>query len=327
MEDILVHDWDVPYSFSIRYKHLLVNRQGQQETDEDIDHILGVGAGKEAGSDEEIGHIEDIDNDDMNDAEDYNEETGHDTLTGQYFHASSYTSTPQYPPPYSIPTLPPQMQNNKRDNNSRVSSELPSRPQAPFPGRGVQHGYGPTYPYGPSVDPWRRPTPCGGGHDGLGGYGGYGMYGGYGAHVLPPECDGRQSSQLPRYYGYPTHHMIPPSPSRPDTNSLRRQRSQGSTSSDNNARSEIAQSPFPMSQPGFHPYGYAQDFHNNDDDRAELKQETTEIEMRGEVLTNSIGDDNSAAALEAELRATELELKVARLQAKRAALSAQTKKK
>ena len=44
-------------------------------------------------------------------------------------------------------------------------------------------------------------------------------------------------------------------------------------------------------------------------------------------LADRIGENYSAAALEAELRATELELKVAQLQAKRAALNKQTKPK
>jgi hypothetical protein len=42
---------------------------------------------------------------------------------------------------------------------------------------------------------------------------------------------------------------------------------------------------------------------------------------------DGIGENHSAAALDAELRATQLELKVARLQAKRAALSKQMKPK
>ena len=52
LEDMLVKDWAVEYSFSIRYKHLLKSGQGQQETDKDIDHILGVGSGGEEDEDE-----------------------------------------------------------------------------------------------------------------------------------------------------------------------------------------------------------------------------------------------------------------------------------
>ncbi|KAJ8114591.1 hypothetical protein OPT61_g3566 [Boeremia exigua] len=336
LEDMLVKDWDVPFSFSIRYKHLLVNRQGQQETDEDIDHILGVGTAEGEESDEgdvvEDGNTrEEDDNIDGEDGSD--EEMDQDGLSGRHIHASGHTSAPQYPQAYSMSGLPPQKQKAQQERNPRGASELPSRPQPPLHGTESQYGYDYPHPYGPSMDFWGRSTPFGGGPDGFSGYsgyGGYGMYGGgYGSHV-PPDRSGRQPSQPPRYYGMSPYAY--PARAQPDTNRIGRAPSQRPASDDTkHSRSDLEQPPFPVSPPGFQPHGYAQHYpggqhgFNPESVDREIHGEAREASVDdGEVLTDHMGDDSNAAALEAELRATELELKVARLQARRAAMNRQS---
>ena len=110
LEDMLVKDWDVAYSFSIRYKHLLVNRQGRDETDEDIDHILGASSSEEDGSEEgedvNGGNLDDDDDENLEDKSDSDEEMGQGGLTGHYLHASEYTSASQHPPPYPMSSSP-----------------------------------------------------------------------------------------------------------------------------------------------------------------------------------------------------------------------------
>jgi hypothetical protein len=65
--EMLIKDWDVAYSFGIRYKHLMINPQGQQETDKDIDHILGVQSDEDDHEDDdaEDSHGANNDRDDM----------------------------------------------------------------------------------------------------------------------------------------------------------------------------------------------------------------------------------------------------------------------
>ena len=40
IEDMLGKGWEVEYSFGIQYKHLLVNRKDDVESDEDTEHIF-----------------------------------------------------------------------------------------------------------------------------------------------------------------------------------------------------------------------------------------------------------------------------------------------
>lgn len=313
---MLVKDWNVAYSFGIRYKHLLVNRQSKEETDEDIDHILGVGSSEEDGSEEEEGNVksgnfDDDDDEDLEDEGDSDEGMGQGGLTGQYLSASGYTNAPQYSPPYPMPSPLSRKGKSKKEKNSGRTFELSPRPQPPYRKKQGQEGYGQSYPYGPPVNIWGRPLPYGGGRDvyaGLGRYNVYGGYGSYGGYGPPPDNDGRYPSQPLCFNGMGQY---PP----------RTYRGQ-------------EQSPFQTGRPGFQPQGYPQSFQVA---QAEFKQESPELEMRSDgrdgsvkeidVSMNELGEDSNDAALEAELRATELELKVARLQAKRAALSKQSRVK
>lgn len=339
LEDMLVKDWDVAYSFGIRYKHLLMNPQGQQETDEDIDHILGVDSGEEGSGDEEDnvkgGNINDQDDEDVDDEDDSEDDMDQGGLTGQYLQASGYTNAPQYPPPHHMPGPPPKQQKDKIEKGNKHVPELPMRPQPPPRNNKSQQGFGQTYPYGPPLDPWGRPLSYDSGPDCYGGYGGYGIYGGYIGYGPPPSGDGRYPSQPPGYNGmgqYPRHAMTP-APSQPDSDRIDRKRAQDSPfSSNRRTRGGNEPSPFQMGRP--QPYGYPPSFHAA---QTEVKQEPPEFEIHDDgrempveesaAPTTELGEDSNAAALEAELRATELELKVARLQAKRAALSQQSKAK
>ncbi|KZM27267.1 hypothetical protein ST47_g1579 [Ascochyta rabiei] len=335
IEDLLVKDWDVAYSFEIRYKHLLVNRQGQQETDEDIDHILAVDSGQEDVSnnenDIESDHSNDDNDDDVEDVDESDDEKGRGGLTSRYLHASGYTNGPQNSHPYFAPGPLPKHQKTKQDKSPGRMPELPSRPQPPSVNKGNQQGYGQPYPYGPPVNQWGQPMP----YAGYGGYGGYGMYGGYGDYGPPQEHNARHPSQppgFPEMNQYPPFgHAITPAPGQPGNDRADGRRVEASPfSGHRRTQGGIEQSSFNMSRPGFMPYRYPQNIQGSE---PEVKQESTEFERREmstdeiEDPTDDVGEDDNAAAVEAELRATELELKVARLQARRAAMNQQSKAK
>lgn len=333
LEDMLVKDWDVAYSFGIRYKHLMINPQGMQETDEDIDHILGVQSGEEGSGDEDVDNGGSNDQDEENvDEDDSEDDMGHGSLTGQYLQASGYTNAPQYPHPHHTPGPPPKQQKSRSEKGNKHGIDLPMRPQPPSRLNESQQSYNHPYPYGPPLDPWGRPMPYGGA-EGYG-YGGYGMHARYGGYAPPLDRNGRYPSQPPPGYNdmpYPPRHAMTPAPSQPDTERTERKRTHDSPFGVGNKRMRggYEQSPFYMGRP--HGPGY---FHGP---QADVKQESPEFEIRGErrdmsveegaAPTTELGEDSSASALEAELRATELELKVARLQAKRAALGQQSKAK
>ncbi|KAF3042671.1 hypothetical protein E8E12_006515 [Didymella heteroderae] len=336
LEDMLVKDWDVDYSFGIRYKHLMTNPQGQQETDEDIDHILGVQSGEEGSGEEDDdvkgGNINDQDDDNVDDEDDSEDDMGQGGLTGQYLQASGYTNAPQSPYLHYTPGPPPKQQKAKLNKGNKRSFELPLHPQPPSRLDRSQQGYGQPHAYGPPLDPWGRPMVYGGRPEGYG-YSGYGVHGGYGGYGPRPDSDGRCGPQLPPRYngmGDPPRRLMTPAPSQPDTDRTNRKHAQDSPfGSNKRMRGSYEQSPFHVGRPQSH--GYPSNFAIA---QVEFKQESPDFEIRGDgremsveegaAPTTELGENNDAAALEAELRATELELKVARLQAKRAALSQQS---
>ncbi|KAG9197317.1 hypothetical protein G6514_001877 [Epicoccum nigrum] len=280
LEDMFVKDWDVAYSFSIRYKHLLVNGQGQQETDKDIDHILGVVSGE----DEAEAHEEDeksVDYDKQN-FEDVEEED---------------------------------------ENDDEVHHGAPTADKQ----REMQ-AYSQIYPYGPPLGPWGQPLP----YTSFGGYGGCGMHGEYGAHGSL--ANNSMDSHLP--FGYTDRQKVNDAADQRSHDTMK-----GNSSLPGGGNKRIHSNSL---QRGLATSRHDHPIHDNAPHRdpqdamvdAEAKHEssspsvppsTSENEVQD--LTDRIGGNYSATALEAELRATELELKVARLQAKRAALSKQTKSK
>ncbi|KAI8931562.1 hypothetical protein NX059_011217 [Plenodomus lindquistii] len=217
IEDMLVKDWAVDYAFEIRYKHLLVHRKDQQETDEDIDHILQVADDEdEEGSD---GGVDDNDDDDMSEQDDAAErhhdeeeeeefERGYGGISNKYQQSSGYTKGDRHTPVAtprqqakeekiskstrikSEPTSPPPMDRSHRERNSYMHG-------TPMPGYG-----------GPQMNPWGNPMPLPyGGYSGFHGYPGFPGYGG----PQFPSRGGRQGSQHPNPYGMypPPHHMTP----------------------------------------------------------------------------------------------------------------------
>ena len=110
IEDVFDSGWTVAQSFAIRYKHLLMNHTGTEETDEDIAHIFGEGPRQEgsASSGEDGDDGGDDEDDEEEDAGEYGEDRPEDeeqqSLSGGYFQTSGYVLPPQYP----LPTKPKQ---------------------------------------------------------------------------------------------------------------------------------------------------------------------------------------------------------------------------
>ncbi|KAF2124069.1 hypothetical protein P153DRAFT_143805 [Dothidotthia symphoricarpi CBS 119687] len=330
IEDMLVKEWTVDYSFDIRYKHLMVNRKDQLETDEDIDHILGVGSDHADGSeddednaDEDIEAQAEVDEDGSDD-----EDTGQSGLTGQYMQASGYTQPLQYLMP-----APPQQQKQQKlpkQKQKQLKQELPNPSQGMYGYGGQAHGYG------PPMDPWGRPLPGYGGPQDYGRYGGYGRYEHYGGYALgPPEYPGgdprrRQGSQQPPTRGM---HQFPPYPMGPPAGH------RGYESSDRNPNERERFSPFGTNRRGREGYEQtpmvgmspldadAREYQNafQRDRQDSIKRETSELEERINSPDDMDGSVNDAdeEAIDAELAAVELQLKVAQLRAKKAAMRKQ----
>jgi hypothetical protein len=200
LEDMLVKDWDVAYSFSIRYKHLLVKGQGQQETDRDIDHILGVVSGEDEAEDhDEDSKSDDDDKQNCGDVEEEDEsddEVHHGAPTGRYLPPGGNANMSRYPYPHFMSAPFPGQHSGRSSNSTMRSSEGSQKTPRPITAD-KQHemqAYSQIYPYGPPLGPWGQPLP----YTSFGGYGGYGMHGGYGAHGSLP--NNSMDNHLP--YGY-----------------------------------------------------------------------------------------------------------------------------
>ena len=208
---MLVKDWDVAYSFGIRYKHLMINPQGQQETDEDIDHILGVESCAEEGDEdaEDLHGASNGSRDDMDVDEDDSEDEGQG-VTGTYLAASGYTNAPPSPPPPTHHTgAPPKQHKSKLEKGNKRGSDLPTRPQPPSR-LDARQQYTAPHSYGAPLDPWGRPMPYGQSYGGPEGYRyGYsynmpgGHTGGYG-YAPPLDDTGRYPSHPPGPPNYKT---------------------------------------------------------------------------------------------------------------------------
>jgi len=288
IEDMLVKDWKVSFSFEIRYKHLLVNRKDQEEDDAAIDNIL------EAGSDHDEDASDDDDSTD-NQSEKGSEDEEDDSMQGRggvsskYLETSGYTKASKYPSPAN-----PRQQSKR----PKMRDETPSKrakhqqSQSPYPQPGM-YGYGAPMPgYGPPMDPWGRPMPGYGGPDGFNnGYGGYGGgYGGYGGYGPPPPGrDARQGTQPPANPRHMSQYPLP----------------------------HFAATPAP-SIPGSDPGAYSNPYQ---DGQVRIKRESPPDDFDGP--SNDIGDqdddedEDEKAAADAEVEAMELELRLAKLKAAR----------
>ncbi|KAF1911948.1 hypothetical protein BDU57DRAFT_551546 [Ampelomyces quisqualis] len=333
IEDMLVKDWTVPYSFEIRYKHLLVNRKDQEEDDEVIDNILLASPDREDdGSDEEE------DNEDRNlDDQEEEEDTGRgrSSISNNFLQSNGCTKTSRFES-----LAPPR----KRQKHSNTRQETPSgqhqikQEHAQQQYRG-NFGYGGQVPgYGPPMNPWGLPMSGYGGPDafnngfggyvgnGGGGYNSYGAYGGYGGYGHPPHGQNvREGSQPPPHRGMPPspspRQVMIPAPSIPDLEHGPHgcHPKRGGTSPMANARSREAYGP---------PHGFAMQSYPGpyDGGRTRIKRESPGEERPNfnndnEAIVNDAGyqdddlDDEDAA--DAEVEVMELELKLAKLKAAR----------
>lgn len=163
MEDMLVKDWKVDFSFGIRYKHLLVNAK-EIQGEEDVDRIMRASESEddvEEGSDGGQGSSggPDTESDD-----DVKQQHGGGASDDQHVMGGYHQ------PPASSP----RSKKHKTPKKEAVKEESPTPPHQPPPGK-----YGGYYGQ-PPIDQWGRPMmmPPQGGR--FGGYGGYPGFNGYG---------------------------------------------------------------------------------------------------------------------------------------------------
>ncbi|KAF2825266.1 hypothetical protein CC86DRAFT_41067 [Ophiobolus disseminans] len=321
IEDMLVKEWDVAYSFSIRYKHLLVHQKEEEEDEENIDHIL------QAGSDHDESGQDNNDEDDVGDQEDDNDSSddqdqGRGGISGKYLQSSGYTPASTFISP------------SPAGRNAKPRKETPIKQshgkQSPPPQQPGIYGYGAHMPgYIPQFDHWGRPVPMpmamanfgrgpgpGGYPGGYNGYGGgHGGNGGYGLGLPPHGGDDRQGSQQPLARGMPQyphpHHAMTPAPSIPD--------SDYSAHGNNLQRSH--DSPFMQGYPNSY-----------QDRRPKIKRESPPVDERPMPVQDMVAPPNDLADqdnedddeddgddhtnLEAQLEAAKIRLRIAKIKAK-----------
>ncbi|KAI4950218.1 hypothetical protein J4E91_004874 [Alternaria rosae] len=187
MEDMLVKDWKVDFSFGIRYKHLLVNAK-EIQGEEDVDRIMRASEseddgeeGSDGGQDSSGGSDSESD-DDVKQQHSGGASNGHQVMGGYH----------------QPPALSP-----------RGKEESPTPPHQPPPGK--YRGYYSQPPIYQGGRPMMMPLQSGG----SGGYGGYPGFNGYG---YPPfgqpqfPNQGRQAARQPSVM-YAPHQLSPMAPS------------------------------------------------------------------------------------------------------------------
>ncbi|KAF2849600.1 hypothetical protein T440DRAFT_426776 [Plenodomus tracheiphilus IPT5] len=211
IEDMLVKDWAVDYAFEIRYKHLLVNRKDQQETDEDIDHILQVAEddgddgsdGDWGDEDDDMGKLEGELDDDDDDDEEEEFEQGYGGISDKYQQSSGYTKADRHSP---APLSRQQHMKDDQSKLSRIKSEPASTPPMERLRRGqnsYMHGHTMPGYGGPLMSPWGAPMP-----PPYGGYGSFPGYSGYQGYSHPHFPNRERSQHQNPYTMYPPpHHM------------------------------------------------------------------------------------------------------------------------
>lgn len=154
IEDVFDNGWTVAQSFSIRYKHLLMNRGDNVETDEDIAHIFGedVPRGDDSEDDEAEDDEEDEEGEDGEEGEVADERSEDETeqeLSASYHQVSGYILPPQYPlpaPPKNAYNQPHPGANRQPFQQGRANTRPAPQGAAPPP-----QGFAPPGP--------RRPPP------------------------------------------------------------------------------------------------------------------------------------------------------------------------
>jgi hypothetical protein len=229
IEDMLMKQWTCADSFQVRYKHLLMAQPKEdRQTDEDIDHILGVGSGVsdseiDSGDEDASGNHSDGKEDRRGMDED------EEDISGGYYQRSDYVNdAPHYPPKARLPSKESK-QAKSSSKQPAMEKQLPHQlPHQPLYGYGA---YGPYPGYGPPMNGYNQAMPAFPPH--MKGYPllpphmyGYGPYGGYGQQTLGK---GPHHSGPPGHHGYlgmPPYHphqTMTPSPSTVNTE-LRGQR-------------------------------------------------------------------------------------------------------
>lgn len=327
IEDMLVKQWDVDYAFEIRYKHLLINRKDQEETDEDIDRILQVASDQEEGSEEyDDSGDDDEDCKDQNGyAKDENDEDeaineGHDNITAHYLHSSGYTKGPLH----ALSPVPREKSARQTSlpTHNHIKSEQPKLPRADRQQQQPLDGYN-----GP-IDPWGRPiSPYGGSgyYPRYGGHYGYSNHGNLSGPQYPARTGRRTSQQSPPIGMHSPHYSMMPAPGMPGTeygghlaSPLGRNKhsceNYGYSMSSGTSRMGPEILGYPVSPPTTQ--------------RPKIKRESPALDdhiMSVEDLESptidlcSPREDEEEADIDAELEAAQLELKIARLRAKKAA--------
>ncbi|KAH6865495.1 hypothetical protein BKA58DRAFT_461340 [Alternaria rosae] len=198
MEDMLVKDWKMDFSFGIRYKHLLVNAK-EIQGEEDVDRIMRASESEDDGeegsdgSQDSSGGSDSESDDDVKQQHSGGASNGHQVMGGYH----------------QPPALSPRGKKHKTPKKEAVKEESPTPPHQPPPGK-----YGGYYCQ-PPIDQWGRPMMM---PTQSGGFGGYGGYPGFNSYGYPPfgqpqfPNQGRQAAHQPSVM-YAPHQLSPMAPS------------------------------------------------------------------------------------------------------------------
>jgi hypothetical protein len=334
VEDMLIKDWKVPYAFSIRYKHLLVNRKDQLESDENINHILQAHSDQDD-SDLSVNNNEDDDATDREEKHDEDSEEDeelhpHDDISANYLQSNKYVTAPPYPSPG------PSRQRSKQQN---LREEMPVRqtrtnllPQQQYQrsaySRNMQMpGYS-----GHRTDPWGRPSPVYGDQEAYGhahsGYTGHG--GGYGGYCPPlPRRDVGHRSRQPPTPGMAQHPTLTTPAFNSEYEDKPKKQGHFLPFGANKSTHEMLES-----SAAFEIQHYPNYCHHSG--RTKSKRESSTIDEHPQAANGFDAPDNNTGSqnsdmddkdlIDAEVETTRLELKLAKLKARQLKLKQQRKK-
>ncbi|KAH7381408.1 hypothetical protein DE146DRAFT_773184 [Phaeosphaeria sp. MPI-PUGE-AT-0046c] len=198
IEDMLVKDWDMIYSFDIRYKHLLVNRNKDEVDDETINHIM------DASPDHDDDYSDDDDDDHYQiigeDKKVDNGRSGRAGVSKRHRQSINSSEAPQYSSTRRSHHHPKE---SKAREHASLEFKLPPQGQVPQqPSRMYGHGAA-VRGCGPPLDSWGRPMVIYGGlHAYNNGCGGFDYHGGYDYALQDhgARCNSRSPSHGMPYY-------------------------------------------------------------------------------------------------------------------------------
>jgi hypothetical protein len=321
LEDMLSKGWKLEYSFPVRYKHLLAKGKNEEVTDAEIDSIMGrrirSATRSEEGTQSEDEYSSSGDSD-SNDGDSAGEDMG-PSSSDQHLRNDGRTE--------AIQSHSASPQQSSREHTRTPKQFLPTKPNHPrkLPSLSEQQGmYGYT---DPASNSWNHPmagyvngpmnSPPNASYNGYTLHGGLSNYGNYNGYK-PPNQDSREHLQSWPQYG--TNPWSPhPSPRPPPH------------LSDPESSTQPIYRPSPFSPPlDTHPPQETNTYSSPSSIRP-TTQPSLADHLDGAEAMSGIRHapaepvDDEAAAIEAELHATELELKIARLRARQAALRLQAR--